>query len=93
MDFKIKVSQREIIIMRRIFENSFDCLFEIDSVHLYLKKENLNEIKEDLNYIIDTVSDYFISNGLDKKDEPTSFGLEIENLQDKFLNLLWTINT
>ncbi len=86
MVLKMKVSPREIFILTEIYENSFDNTFQIDGVYITFNRQDLDEI-------IDRVSDYFIKNGLDRKDEPTQFGLEIENLQEKFLNLLWSVET
>lgn len=86
MNVKIKFSSNEISILREIFDDSFNGLFQIDKGYILIDEQ-------DLEGIIDNVSDYFISKGLDRKDEPTRFGLEIENIQGKLLNLLWSLET
>ena len=38
------------------------------------------------------ISDYFIKKGLQKNCEPNCLGIELENLNDKFISVLQKIN-
>ena len=77
---RIKVNQREIELMQEIFGDDHD-FYKIDDNYVSFERKNLDAI-------IDIIGDYFILRGLGKKDEPTRLGMEIEDLQDKFLLLV-----
>ena len=44
--------------------------------------------KENLELIVDLIGDYLVRFGLDRKYNLTKLGVELENLQDKFLKLV-----
>ncbi len=44
--------------------------------------------KEDLEEIIDSISNYFSKRGVRRNDEPNVLGPELEELNDKFISLL-----
>ena len=54
-------------------------MYQVDGTRVIVDRRNVEKI-------IQQIGDFFISHGLDKTDEPTPLGLEIETLQDKFLS-------
>ena len=77
---RIKVSQREIELMQEIF-SEYNDFYKIVNNYIYFEQVNLDRI-------IDIIGDFFIQHGLGKSDEPTRLGIEIEDLQGKFLLLV-----
>ena len=71
--FKITKRQRELLIeilknSKKDFKYSFYCE--------YFVLESHEDIEKSFNYVLD----YFVSNGLMQNDEPSEYGIEIENL-------------
>ena len=53
--------------------------------------ENVFLTISELEQLINRLGDLFVKKGIDKKSDPTSYGLEIEDLQDKLLSKLYEI--
>jgi len=53
------------------------------------KNENVFLTISELEQLIDSLGDLFVKKGMDKKSDPTTYGLEIEDLQDKLLSKLY----
>lgn len=86
---RVRITSRE----RELLEKSFSK----KSCKLNLKIENLiiiieDDIKNILETIVDNISDYFISDGLQNNDEPNELGLELESLNSKFIKELQYAN-
>lgn len=77
---RIQISDREAILLKKI-------LYKISKSYL-IKDNYIYLYKEYIEIIIESIGDYFIKYGLKKNDEPNALGLEIEELQDKFLRIL-----
>ena len=48
--------------------------------------------EKEIDNVINSISDYFIKKGLQKNCEPNCLGIELENLNDKFIFVLQKIN-
>lgn len=48
--------------------------------------------EKEIDNVINSISDYFIKKGLQKNCEPNCLGIELENLNDKFISVLQKIN-
>lgn len=86
---RIRITKRE----RELLEASFAkkaCDFDLVLDNLTIVIEC--DIKRKLEVIIDNLSDYFISDGLLYNDEPNNLGIELENLNSKFIRELRKAN-
>ena len=71
-----------------------------DSVKLYIGLSGVNDSsciiidfdEKEIDNVINSISDYFIKKGLQKNCEPNCLGIELENLNDKFISVLQKIN-
>lgn len=74
---RIRISARECTLINKIFNNKINNYF-FEEDYILVEKEKLEEI-------VELIGDYFVRFGLDRKNNPTKLGVELENLQDKFL--------
>lgn len=73
--FRLTKQQQELLkVIFRSNEMDFKYSFNFE----YFILENHSDIEKCFNYLLD----YFISNGLMKNDEPSEYGLEIENINE-----------
>ena len=77
--FKIKLTLQEFELLEQCIE--LDKLNEDSSIILEISENNLENI-------IENISKKFIIKGIKKNFEPNNSGLELENLNDKFLKKL-----
>ncbi len=71
--FRITKRQQELLI--EILENS-DIDFKYSFYFEYFVLESESDIEKCFHYLLD----YFVSNGLMQNDEPSEYGIEIENI-------------
>ena len=71
--FRFTKQQQELLI--DIFKSS-EINFKYSFYFDYFILENNSDIEKCFNYLLD----YFVSNGLMQNDEPSEYGLEIENI-------------
>lgn len=71
--FRFTKQQQELLI--DIFKSS-EIDFKYSFYFDYFVLENNSDIEKCFNYLLD----YFVSNGLMQNDEPSEYGLEIENI-------------
>ena len=71
--FRLTKQQQELLI--DIFKSS-EINFKYSFYFDYFILENNSDIEKCFNYLLD----YFVSNGLMQNDEPSEYGLEIENI-------------
>ncbi len=85
----IKLNIKELILFKKIFENDkhLDCLDIIGTDIKILEKDTII-----IEYLIDKILDYFLTNGLDDVYDATDLGLEIEKLNEKFIRELQILN-
>ena len=86
---RIRITSRE----RELLETSFSkkaCKFNLVIENFIIIIEE--DIKNILETIVDNLSDYFISDGLQNNDEPNELGLELECLNSKFIKELQKVN-
>ena len=48
--------------------------------------------EKEIDNVVNSISDYFVKKGLQKNCEPNCLGIELENLNDKFISVLQKIN-
>ena len=79
--YRIRISSRERELLVKYCENcniqEKDCFFEIVLTG-----------RDELEKVVDKLSNAFLLVGLKKNFEPNSLGQEIEDLNDKFIKLL-----
>ncbi|MBU1144857.1 MAG: hypothetical protein KJ971_03240 [Firmicutes bacterium] len=86
---EITLSKEELQLFHEVFLKS-DYFKRFDITNHSVRIDN-NE-KKNLEYFIDQIMDYFILHGLKKNSEPNLLGIELENLNDKFIKELQKIN-
>lgn len=86
---RIRITSRERELLEKSFEKNI-CKFDliIDNLSIIIEED----IKRILEIIVDNLSDYFISDGLQNNDEPNELGLELEYLNSKFIKELQKVN-
>jgi hypothetical protein len=86
---EITLSNREFQLFQEVFlKSDHQNRFDLSNLCVRINK---NE-KMTLEYFIDQIMDYFIQHGVMKNWEPNSLGIELENLNDKFIRELQKIN-
>lgn len=86
---RIRLSDRELKLLNLCLSNETNC----DSIiftesEIIVKNNDLNV----LEIIIDLILTYFLEKGLDNNDEPNKLGMELENLNAKFIREVRNIN-
>lgn len=71
--FRITKRQQELLI--EVFKNN-----EIDFKYSFYFDYFVLESQSDIEKCFDYLLDYFVNNGLMKNDEPSEYGIEIENI-------------
>lgn len=79
----VKLTIQQINLFTEIFADKSD-MYQVENGRVVVDKTHLEQI-------VDIICDYFIKYGLDSHWEPTAFGLEIEYLQDKFLEEIYKL--
>lgn len=76
----IKISKESLLLLKKCLKKFRPDLFtELEMYGIsFINKNNFNEVAV-------TVSDELLLNGLDNKDEPTKYGLELEDLIDDII--------
>ena len=77
---RIRLSNREFRLLN-LCQQNLKLNYSIDDYELQINN------KEEIEMIINSINDYFVRKGL-KRNEPNSLGLELENLNDRFIILL-----
>lgn len=75
----IKLNLRELTLLLESYKELLNNSNKIISIEF----DN-----EELANITDKISNYFTKKGLEKNYEPNALGLELENLNDKFISAL-----
>jgi hypothetical protein len=75
----IKLSKDDIDILEKIFKNQ-----QLTDITLLERVRNFEEVNnEDIENIIDVISDELMQYGFEKDYEPNKYGLQLEDLLDK----------
>lgn len=67
--------------IKKVIDNQYR-----DALSLLDRLKEGHADKDDLDLLVDIVSDDFSRNGLDDNDEPNDYGRKIESLIDKLIN-------
>lgn len=86
---RIRISDRERELLNLCLNNKIiaDSIQIIES-EVVISNNDLNVLET----IIDSILAYFLEKGLENNDEPNKLGLELENLNTKFIREVQIIN-
>lgn len=73
--FYFRITKRQQELLTEIFKNS-----KIDFKYSFYLEYFILENHSDIEKCFNCLLDYFVSNGLMQNDEPSEYGLEIENI-------------
>jgi hypothetical protein len=75
----VKLKRCDIDLLEKIFENQ-----QLTDITLLEKVRNFEKVNnEDIENIIDVISDELMQYGFEKDYEPNKYGLQLEDLLDK----------
>ena len=83
---RIQLSNRQLNVIKSVFKSYSNC-FSVENEYIICVDN-----KTDLEFLIDNLLNEFIETGLKENDEPNEYGLELEELNQKFITELQKIN-